>query len=196
MIDFLSGRIIAKSPMYITIDVCGIGYGLIISLNTFSNLPDVGDKVRLFTYLTLKDEKPQLFGFISENERELFTTLISISGIGPKIALRILSEIEPKSLTKIIQKGEVESISRIKGIGEKTAKRIILELSNRLVVGEGKDKGLIDSCKEALMSLGYSQKEAREACKRAGLLENIKTLDELIREALRQRTEHRHQNTG
>ncbi|MEW6103569.1 MAG: Holliday junction branch migration protein RuvA [bacterium] len=182
MIDFIKGKVAIKTPTYVTIDVSGIGYGFIISLNTFSSLPEKGCEARLFAYTIIKDEKIQLFGFISERERELFLTLISITGIGPKIALRILSEITPDNLGKIIQKGSVSSLSKIKGIGEKTAKRIILELSNRLV--EKEDKDLENSCIQALISLGYSKKEAGNACERA-LTKNPKDLEELIKEALK-----------
>ncbi|MEW6481897.1 MAG: Holliday junction branch migration protein RuvA [bacterium] len=182
MIDFIKGRVVSKSPTYVVIEGESIGYGFVVSLNTFSSLPDEGKEARLFSHTIIKDEKIQLFGFISEKERGLFLTLISISGIGPKIALRILSEITPDNLGKIIQSGNVSSLSRIKGIGEKTAKRIILELSNKLP--EKEDKDLEDSCIQALISLGYSKREASLACKRA-LLKNPKDLEELIKEALK-----------
>lgn len=183
MIDFIDGRLVVKSPTYVVIETSGIGYGFIVSLNTFSNLPEEGNLTRLFSYTIIKDEKPQLFGFINEEERKLFIDLISITGIGPKIALRILSEIPPMVLSGIIQNADVSSLSKIKGIGEKTAKRIILELSGKLSEGR-EDKYLEDSCREALISLGYSKKEASCACKKA-LSKGINDLEELIKEALR-----------
>lgn len=183
MIDFVDGKLVLKSPTYVVIEASGIGYGFIVSLNTSSHLPNKGDPIKLFCYTIIKDERPQLFGFISEKERELFIDLISITGIGPKIALRILSEIEPGALTETIQSANVSSLSRIKGIGEKTAKRIILELSGKLSKGK-EDKDLEDSCRDALISLGYSKKEASEACRRA-LSKGINDLEALIKEALR-----------
>ncbi len=184
MIDSIKGIILSKNPTYVVIESGGIGYGFVVSLNTFANLPEKGCEARLFAHIMIKEEKIQLFGFISENERELFTTLLSITGIGPKIALRILSEIKPDNLTKVIQEGNVSFLSKIKGIGEKTAKRIILELSNKLVVEENKDNDLEDSCVQALLSLGYLKKEASTACKRV-LSKGITNLEGLIKEALK-----------
>lgn len=184
MIDFIEGNLALKSPTYVVIERGGIGYGFFVSLNTSSSLPDEGRVAKLFGYTIIKDEKPQLFGFISEKERELFIKLISISGIGPKIALRILSKVKPTSLSEIIKNQDPSFLFKIKGIGEKTAKRIILELSGKTFKKNKHDKELEDSCKEALISLGYSKKDAAASCERA-LSKGINVLEELIKEALR-----------
>lgn len=185
MIDFIKGRLVLKSPTYVVIETGGIGYGFVVSLNTFSALKEIESELKLFSYTIIKDERLQSYGFISEMERGLFIELIGIGGIGPRIALTILSEIEPSALTEIIQRQNAIFLSKIKGIGEKTAKRIILELSGKLSEDEKpEDKGLQDSCISALLSLGYSKKEADKACKMA-LSKGINNLQELIKEALR-----------
>ncbi|HAW49446.1 TPA: Holliday junction branch migration protein RuvA [bacterium] len=181
MIEAVKGRLVLKNPTHCIIDVGGVGYGLDISLSTFHLLPNEKEVVSLSCYTTFVKEKIQLFGFFHKKEKEIFLTLISISGIGPKIALRILSEVEPDKLDEIIKNHDVSGLSKIKGVGEKIARRIILELSNKLVVAEKDEMG--DSVISALISLGYTQKEAKKAVTK--IKERPKSLEEFIKEALK-----------
>jgi Holliday junction DNA helicase RuvA len=182
MIDFLRGKLISKSPTYIVIETGGIGWGLIISLNTYRILGKEGQDAFIFTSLIVSQDNIRLFGFATCEERELFLELITIPGIGPKIALRILSEKPPEELKKNIAQQDVNSLYSVKGIGKKTAERLILELSGRLVVV--KDTSVSEEAISALISLGYKRKEAETAVKKAISIVGSKDLEEVVKKAL------------
>jgi Holliday junction DNA helicase RuvA len=182
MIDFLRGRLISKAPTYIVIETGGIGWGLIISLNTYRVLGKEGEDAFIFTSLMANQDNIRLFGFATCEERELFLELVTIPGIGPKIALRILSEKSPAELKKNITEQDVSSLYSVKGIGKKTAERLILELSGRLVVA--KDTSVSNEAVSALISLGYKRKEAETAVRKAISIAVSKDLEEVVKKAL------------
>jgi Holliday junction DNA helicase RuvA len=163
MISYLKGNLIKKSPDTVTIDTGGVGYSVRIPLSTFLELGDLHEPVELLIYTHMTDNALSLYGFSTENERSLFLKLISISGIGPKIALNILSGTGSSDLTEAIRKGDIARISLIPGIGKKTAMRIALELQEKLDEAEAiLDPSGIQQREDlisALMNLGFKRKE-------------------------------------
>lgn len=189
MIAFLKGRLIAKKPDQAVLDVQGVGYRAGIPISTYLELGEIGETVELFIYTHVTDKSLSLYGFHSEEEREIFLKLISISGIGPKLALNILSGIEVSDLKDAIRQSDVARISLIPGIGKKTAMRIALELQEKLIASEKllevegtQEKEDVIS---ALMNMGFKRKEVERIVD-----ETIKELssgadfDTLLREGL------------
>lgn len=187
MIGYLTGKIISSKPTQILLDVNGVGYLVNISISTFEKISDK-DTVSLFIHTSVKEDSITLFGFYSQSEKEMFELLISISGIGPKVSLGILSGIAVDDLKDAIANGNVSRLIAIPGIGRKTAERVVLELRNK--VDTIKSDGMIKetSAKEeaisALSTLGY-QRQVAEKAVRDLLSENPNySLEELIRKAL------------
>ena len=163
MISYLKGNLIQKSPSQVVLDIGGVGYCAWIPLSTYFKLGDLDQRVELFIYTHLTDNSLALYGFSTEKEREIFMKLIGISGIGPKLALNILSGIEVSDLEEAIRQSNVTRLSLIPGIGKKTALRIALELQEKLEKKEHliKTKGFQEreDLISALMNLGFKRKE-------------------------------------
>ena len=138
MITYIKGRLIEKSPTKIIVESNGIGYEINISLNTYEQIPD-DENIKIFTYLQRKEDSDILFGFSSKSERSIFHQLISISGIGPSTARTILSSISPAEIQEAVWEEDVERIKSIKGIGLKTAQRLIIELKDKVELFDKKD---------------------------------------------------------
>ncbi len=190
MIAYLKGNMIQKSPNQVILDIGGVGYCARIPLSTYLKLGDLNETVELFIYTHVTDNSLSLYGFSTEDEREIFLKLISISGIGPKLALNVLSGIEASDLEDAIRRSDVARISLIPGIGKKTALRIALELQEKL---EEKEKVLAvkgfqekEDLISALMNLGFKRKEVERIVE-----ETIKTIsleagfEKLLRESLK-----------
>lgn len=170
MFDFLSGRIAARKPAYAVVDVNGVGYRVEITLSTFERLPREGG-VKLFTYLKVSDDDLRLYGFLTEREREVFLKLVEgVQQLGPAKAVAILSSVSPEELMRAIDEGDVNFLKRIKGVGEKIANRLVVELKGKLppeagIGSEAASKN--DEAVRAMMSLGYDRKPAEDAVRRA-----------------------------
>ena len=132
MIAHLQGKLVEKNPTEVIIDCNGVGYHVNISLHTYSLLPN-SDAIKLFTYLQIKEDSHTLFGFVEKSEREIFKMLLSVSGIGASIARTMLSSLEPKQIIQAIASADVVTIQKIKGIGSKTAQRVILDLKEKVL---------------------------------------------------------------
>ena len=132
MIAHLQGKLVEKNPTEVIIDCNGVGYHVNISLHTYSLLPN-SDAIKLFTYLQIKEDSHTLFGFVEKSEREIFKMLLSVSGIGASIARTMLSSLEPKQIIQAIASADVNTIQKIKGIGGKTAQRVILDLKDKVL---------------------------------------------------------------
>ncbi len=132
MIAHLQGKLVEKTPTHVVIDCGGVGYDVNISLHTYSLLPST-DFIKLFTHLQIKEDSHTLFGFVEKSEREIFKLLLSVSGIGASIARTMLSSLDPKQITNAIASGDVITIQSIKGIGSKTAQRVILDLKEKVL---------------------------------------------------------------
>jgi Holliday junction DNA helicase RuvA len=184
MIGFIEGKIEYATDKYVLIGVSGIGYKVYISTNVFKNLPEIGNKVKLFTHLHVREDIMDLYGFLDKEDLNFFELLISISGIGPKGAMNILSVASIETLKKAITNEESSILTRVSGIGQKTAEKIILELKSK-VSGEYADErgGTSGEAIDALVSLGYRLQEAREALKKVP--EEVKEVGAKIKEALK-----------
>ena len=171
MIGRLSGTLVEKNPPQILLDVAGIAYEVDVPMSTFYNLPNLGDKVVLFTHLVVREDAQLLFGFGSENERRAFRQLIKISGVGARTALSVLSGLSVAELAQAVSMQESGRLTRIPGIGKKTAERLLLELKDKLgvevttAVGVHRAPPVASDVLHALIALGYSDKEATHAVK-------------------------------
>jgi len=190
MIGSLHGRITFKSPPGLMIDVGGVGYELEAPMSTFLHLPPIGQDVRLLTHLVVREDAHVLFGFASEEERRLFRSLLKVSGVGPRIALALLSGISVQGFVRCVQQQDVAALTRVPGIGRKIAERLIVEMRDRLNLapaGEEASAVLADASPEAeafgaLVALGYKPAEATRLLKAAG--PGTHSTEELIRRAL------------
>ena len=176
MIDYLRGTLIDASLTRIVVEAGGVGYDLNISLNTYDRLPKVGSEFYILAHLVHRDDRMTLYGFVHEDERELFRLLIGISGIGPKVALSILSGISVVNFKDAVSRGDVNILKTVKGIGPKTASRIMVELKEKIDLAPTYEKlakelaaspeqQLLSEAVLALISLGYNQAQAHKAIK-------------------------------
>lgn len=172
MYNYMIGKIISAEDGYLVLDTNGIGYEIIISDVSLRQLGSVGDTVKVFTYLHVREDEMSLFGFASKQEKQFFLRLISISGIGPKVAVGIMGYCSLDTLLTYIAAGDTAALGKIKGIGKKTAERIVLELKDKIGLdfevksvnlGSMSDITIDSDAVEALKTLGYSQQEATQA---------------------------------
>ena len=172
MISFLIGEIAEKREGLMTLNVNGVGYELFVSNNTLSTMPDVGETTKVLTYMAVREDGVFLFGFSSNEEKELFLKLISVSGIGPKMAVSILSGLTISNLVSAIVSGDTKLLSNIKGLGKKTAERICLELKDKvsplgvmtdnIMMGSYSsiDEDAVETASDTLIALGINKNEA------------------------------------
>ena len=197
MIAHLSGSLLKKTTQSVIINAGGIGYEVFVPLSTFYTLPEEDKGVSLHIYTHVREDTLCLFGFHTKMEKDLFLMLISVSGIGPRLSVNILSGIGPRELLEAIARGDAVRLQAIPGVGKKTAERIALELKDRALrtldeqqflprsVPEGQDKQVIDDALSALRNLGYSPQSSKRAVERARPLIKEMSLEGLIKEALR-----------
>ena len=171
MIGRLHGKLLEKNPPQILIDVSGVGYEVDVPMSTFCNLPEVGGELTLHTHFVVREDAELLYGFATLAERAVFRALIKISGIGPKIALALLSGITVDQLKDAVDRGETGLLTKVPGIGKKTAERLVLELKDKLA-GTGAATAAVPTSgaradvAAALIALGYSEREAAAATKK------------------------------
>src|SRR5215831_19272257 len=190
MIGSVRGRIASKTPPQLTVDVGGLGYELEAPMSTFFRLPAVGEEVRLLTHLVVREDAHVLYAFATEEERRLFRSLIKVSGVGPKIALALLSGINVTAFAECVQREDIAALTRIPGVGRKTAERLIVEMRDRLAApppGSGAAAAASGTNAEseaygALVALGYRPAEATRLLKAVG--PGTHSTEELIRRAL------------
>lgn len=195
MIAYLDGTLSYKEPAYTIIDVNGVGYEVFISLQTYTTLPGGGDKVKLFIHHNFREDNQTLFGFAHADEKALFRELIAVSGVGPNTALGMLSAMAPQDLRLAIMSENVRAIQSIKGIGAKTAQRIILELKDRM-----KKSGLLpdgptyrqnagnptrEEALAALVALGFPRPSAEKSVDDILQADSSLSVEDIIRRALR-----------
>lgn len=170
LFEFLRGTLVNKTAGFIVIEVNGIGFGLRVSGSTASELPGTGQETCVYTYLHVREDAVLLFGFASPLERTVFTSLLSVEGIGPRLALSILSTFTAREVLQVVRAGDVASLVRVSGIGKKTAQRIVLDLKEKVggLAVEGEPAGSAPNAEDdlataALLQLGYSWEEVRTA---------------------------------
>ncbi len=198
MITFLQGRLVDVLPTQVTVGVNGVGYEALIPLSSYDKLPAPGQEVRLLTHLVVREDAHTLYGFMSAAERELFRLLINtVSGIGPKLALNVLSGISVTAFRGAVANADVRALSQISGVGRKTAERIVVELKDKIgAVGAWEalsaqraltpEDQKVNDAVLALMALGFKQVEAHDSVRRAlTTLGAETTVEELVRACLK-----------
>lgn len=197
MLYNLKGKLTVSAADFIVVECSGVGFKCFTTLNTVQNIGKTGDEVNVFTYLAVREDAMDLYGFASPAELDAFKLLISVSGIGPKAAVAILSELTPDRLAVCIAAGDTKAITAAQGVGKKTAERVVLELKDKMagiaVSGEAKiaaagvanlsDGSSAGEAVEALVALGFSQSDAAVV---VGKMDKSLTVDEMIRLGLKQ----------
>ena len=198
MITFLHGKLVDALPTQVTVEVNGVGYDVLIPISSFDKLPAPGGEIKLLTHLQIRDDAHVLYGFMSATERELFRLLINnVSGIGPKIALNILSGINATAFRGAVANSDVKALSSISGVGKKTAERIVVELKDKIgqagaLEASSAGRALSDSDQKindavlALMALGFKQPEAYESIRGAQAVLGLEaSVESLVRASLK-----------
>lgn len=196
MIGFLRGKLIQKTPPQLLLDVQGVGYEVEAPMTTFYDLPALGEEVKLHTHLVVREDAHILFGFASETERMLFRLLIKVNGVGPKLALTVLSGQSVDEFYRCVNDNDVKALVRLPGVGQKTAERLIIEMRGRLpeLSSPSAAKGIVSSPQlmgnspkqeaiTALCALGYKPQDATRMVQ--GVDTNDKSCEDIIRAALR-----------
>ena len=191
MITHIKGRLVEKSPTSVVIECNGIGYMINISLNTFSQIPD-NENLKLFTHLQVKEDSHTLYGFFSIKERQIFRLLISVNGIGPSIARTMLSSISPDQIIEAISRENVSLIQSVKGIGSKTAQRVIIDLHDKILKVYELDEGFASSnntnkeeALSALEVLGINKKSSERLVDQIVLDNPDVSVEDIIKETLK-----------
>jgi Holliday junction DNA helicase RuvA len=197
MISFLRGTVIEVLPMRLILEAGGIGYDLNIPLSTYDKLPPPGSETKILTHLQVREDAHTLYGFATPEERDLFLLLVNnVSGVGPKLALAILNGITPVHFRGLVVAGDIAGLSKIKGVGKKTAERVIVELRDKVGVsaaweaasarqGLSPEEQHVNDAVLALISLGYKQAEAHKAVRAIRDAQPKATVEELVKEALK-----------
>jgi holliday junction DNA helicase RuvA len=198
MINYLHGKLIDALPTQVTVDVHGIGYEVLIPLSSFDKLPAPGGEVKLLTHLAIREDAHVLYGFMTSAEREMFRLLVNtVSGIGPKIALNVLSGMNVTALRGAVANGDVKALSQISGVGKKTAERIVVELKDKIGAAGAWEAmsaqralspadQMINDAVLALMALGFKQIEAHDSVRAAqAVLGPQATVEDLVRACLK-----------
>ncbi|GMN12005.1 Holliday junction branch migration protein RuvA [Croceitalea sp. MTPC9] len=191
MITHLKGKLVEKNPTYVVVECNGVGYFLNISLHTFSLLPS-DESVQLYTHLQVKEDSHTLFGFSDKSEREIFRLLLSVSGIGASTARTMLSSLDPTQVRDAIASGDVATIQAIKGIGAKTAQRVILDLKDKILKVYDIDEVSLQSnntTKEEALSalevLGYTRRQSEKVVERILSQDSSLSVEDIIKSALK-----------
>ncbi|MEE0780694.1 MAG: Holliday junction branch migration protein RuvA [Sellimonas sp.] len=200
MISYIRGELAEIGENHVVIDVGGVGYGIFMSGSDMSSLPKTGQEVKIYTYLHVKEDLMQLFGFLTKDGLEVFKLIIGVSGIGPKGGLSILTQMTPNDLRFAVMAGDAKAISKAQGIGKKTAEKLILELKDKLKLSDtigqetdapsvpGNEEGagrIQNEAVEALTALGYGSTEAFQAVRNVEIHEDS-TVEDVLKQALRQ----------
>ncbi len=192
MIYSLNGKLTYTDATTAVIDCAGVGYGCRVTYNTLRELPEIGSNAFLYTYMNVREDAVDLFGFFTKDELESFKLLITVNGVGPKAAISILSELSANALAVAVSQGDTKTITRANGVGPKMAQRIVLELKDKIgddlsnepenLSAETGETGSKSEAVSALVALGYSQAEAKNAVSKCDI---SKPIDNVIKDALK-----------
>lgn len=197
MISFLRGKVVEVLPMRLIIEVGGVGYDVNIPLSTYDRLPQPGGETRILTHLVVREDAHTLYGFATAEERDLFLLLVNnVSGIGPKLALAVLNGSSPVLFRGLVVAGDIASLSKIKGVGKKTAERIVVELRDKVGVSAAweaasakqsltPEEAHVNDAVLALISLGYKQAEAHKTVRALRDAHPKATVEDLVKDALK-----------
>ncbi len=191
MINFLKGRLVEKSPTQIVVECNGVGYEVNISLYTYGNLPP-DETISIYTYLQVREDAQILYGFMSKSEKEVFVKLLSVSGIGASTARMMFSSLSPQEVVDAIASGDVETIKSVKGIGLKTAQRVIVDLKDKITKVEHSGEVLPlqnntnkTEALSALVTLGYTKKQAEKSVRKILKTNPEASIEDIIKTALK-----------
>jgi Holliday junction DNA helicase RuvA len=197
MIGLIRGIILAKQPPQLLLDVNGVGYEIDAPMSTFYHLPDVGQQATLYTHFVVREDAQHLYGFFELAERALFRTLLKVNGVGPRLALTVLSSMGPNEFVHCIINNDTSSLVRLPGVGKKTAERLIIEMRDKVTnlqetsslptitpLGNNNRNQTIQDAVSALIALGYKPQEASRAVSKVDA--NHTSSEEIIRQALRE----------
>ena len=194
MIYNVKGILTYTDPNFAVVECGGVGFKCFVSMTTLRELPSIGKEVNLYTYMSVREDALGLFGFFSVDELEAFKLLISVSGIGPKAAMAILSVLSPDKLSVAVSSGDVRSIQSAQGVGKKTAERVVLELKDKMLAIGGASSTVVEGIQavstnenaqeavEVLVSLGFTQSDAAAA---VGSMDKSLSVDDMVRKGLR-----------
>jgi len=197
MISQLTGILDSLDTNHIVVDVAGVGYKVNVPISIFGKLPKIGENIKIFTYQVVREDTNELYGFLKKEERSLFSMLLLVSGIGPKMAISLMSGIKMEDLIIAITKANIDLLSSVPGIGTKTAQRLVIELKEKVakaysISSADISKGLpnenpvVSDAISALMALGYTPKEARDAIMKAGIdFTKINGVEDVIKQSLK-----------
>ena len=201
MIGQLRGIILEKQPPQLLLDVNGVGYEIDAPMSTFYRLPEIGQVVKLLTHFVVREDAHLLYGFFTQEERQLFRTLLKVNGVGPRLSLTILSSIEPDEFVRCVVNNDTANLVRVPGVGKKTAERLIIEMRDKLstwqqqvpvalnLLGEKSEHSarnqIVQDAVSALIALGYKPQEASRAV--AKVDEGVLSSEDIIRRALREK---------
>lgn len=195
MISYIKGILQAKGNDFIIVETGGIGYNITVPITVCENIPETGSEVNIHTYLHVREDSWTLYGFLSEEELKMFKKLITVSGIGPKVAISLVSSVSPSHFVLAVLTDDIDCLTQAPGIGKKTALRIIFELKDKFKKEQGKEIEILSLNIEqkaenkfndavgALMMLGYSNQESNKAV--SGIYDSEKDLETIIRDALK-----------
>ena len=190
MIEFVRGTLVEKHPTHVVIDCHGVGYRLNIPVSSFARTVEPGQEARFLTYHHVREDVEDLYGFATSDERELFVLLLGVSGIGPKLAQAVLSGLPAPALREAIHKSDLTVLTRIPGVGRKTAERMVVELKDKVARSSGDSETEIgsalgsDEAVKALVALGYNRFEAQKAVSTIRQGRGDLPLEDVVREAL------------
>ena len=184
MISYLEGELVEKAGDRVTVSVGGTGYEVLVPATTVAALPPVGKAARVFTRLQVRDDTLVLYGFSSPDARSIFDLLVTVNGVGPKVALAFLSVLTPDAVRRAVVTGDDAALTIVPGVGKKVASRVVMELKDKLGGVDAEPVGPLAEVRDALLALGLSAQEARDAL--AALVPNgDRPVEELLREALK-----------
>ncbi len=194
MIALLEGRLVSKTPDSAIVDVGGVGYEVFIPLSTYYGLPKESGRVSFHTITVIRDDTIELYGFLTQEEKRIFRLLVSVTGVGPKLARNILSGLSIERLVESIRDEDVAALKRLPGVGKKTAQRVVMELKDRLKEGPRRrekrvEGGLEEDVVSALRNLGYRLREAEEAVEEAAATGDTQDFKALLKGALKRLSE-------
>lgn len=192
MIASLRGRLAHKGLTEVVVDVGGVGYRVFVPINALSDLPNAGAEVKLSIYTIVRDDAIHLYGFTNDAQKSVFVTLLGVTGIGPKVALNIISGITHDEFLRAVESEDITRLTRVPGLGKKTAQRIVLELKGKLVASEGEEQvdDMSGDAVSALVNLGYRKNDAIDAVARARK-EGHSDIETVLRESLKYLTGER-----
>ncbi len=195
MFEYIKGTISEKKTTYVVLDVGGVGYHITIPISTYDMLGDVGTTARLYVHFHVRENEQRLFGFASKEEREVFESLLKVAGIGPKIAISILSGISIKELFEVVARQDVKVLSTVPGIGKKSSERIIVELKDKfedIIPGKlvdlsstPEEQDLINDAETALISLGYNRSSVIKAIQKYMTSHSPESAEEIVKEVIK-----------